>query len=427
MSQFATEKRAIGRLRRGLLTRFLKSSKGGLTVGIAVASPAILAVVGLAVDYSVSQLKVGELQASADAAAIAGANEFALSGSTERSIESVVQAYVAAQNNRGEAQITSVANVNRKKGTVQVVIRENWTPAFAHFLNAKITPIYVSATATLMGKASICVLTLNGSEPKAMHLDNDAKLTANGCGVYSNSTNAEGVRLDANARITSALTCSAGGINAKNGAIEPFPLTDCPPVPDPLASRVAPSVGACDFTKLKVEGGNKTLHPGTYCGGLEITGSSKVTFTPGVYVMNDGEFKVQDNAQITGEYVTFYLTGDASTILFTNNASVRLTGSKEGNMAGLLIFEDRASKLGRQHEIWSPNVEELTGTIYLSRGELLVDPNDKVAASSAYTAIISHKLQLKDGPELILNSNYDATDVPVPDGIRTADQIVLTD
>lgn len=408
-------------------TRFLQSTKGGLTVGVAVASPAILAVVGLASDYSVSQLKVGELQASADAAAIAGANEFALSGSTERSIESVVQAYVAAQNNTGGSHITSTANVNRKNGSVQVVIREDWTPVFAHFLDAKITPIYVSATATLMGKANICVLALNGIESKAIHLDNDAKLTANGCAVYSNSINPEGIRLDANTRITSALTCSAGGFKAKKDAIEPFPLTDCPPVPDPLVSRVAPNVGLCDFTNLKIEGGERTVFPGTYCGGMKISGDAKVTFTPGTFVIKDGEFKVQDNARIVGEYVTFYLTGDASTILFTNNASVRLTGSKDGNMAGLLFFEDRTVKLGRKHLIKSPNVEELTGTVYLSRGDLVVDPNDTVAAGSAYTAIISHRLQLKEGPELILNSDYDATDVPVPEGIRTNSQIVLTD
>ena len=96
-------------------------------------------------------------------------------------------------------------------------------------------------------------------------------------------------------------------------------------------------------------------------------------------------------------------------------------------MAGLLFFEDRASKLGRKHQIKSPNVEELTGTLYLSRGDLVVDPNDTVAAGSAYTAIITRNLQLKEGPELVLNSDYGATDVPVPEGIRTNAQIVLTD
>ena len=401
--------------------------KAVLRCSIAVASPAILAIVGLAADYCVSQLKVGELQASADAAALAGANEFALSGSTERSIESVVQAYVAAQNNSGDSHITSTAKVNRKKGTVQVIIKEEWTPAFAQFLDSGITPIVVTATASLMGKANICVLALNAAEGKAVHLDNHAKIIANGCALYSNSTHREGITLDEYSSITSDLTCSAGGFKARKKAIEPFPLTDCPVVSDPLASRVAPSVGACDFTKLKVEGGKKILHPGTYCGGLEIKGSSKVTFSEGIYVIKDGEFKVGDLAHVAGEHVTFYLTGEASILNFTQNAFVQLKGSKDGSMAGLLIFEDRSSKLGRKHKINSPHVDELTGTIYLPRGDLVVDPNHAVAASSAYTAIISQKLELKEGPDLVLNSDYGATDVPVPEGIRTSARIAITD
>jgi Flp pilus assembly protein TadG len=426
MAKSAPGESAIGGLTKSLLARFIQCSKGGIAVGIAVASPALVAVVGLASDYAVSTVKVGELQAAADAAAIAGANELALSGSTERSIESAVQSYVAAQDDSGESRITSLAKINRTQGTVQVVVEESWTPVFAHFLNANVTPIRVNATARLMGKTKICVLILNGAEAKVLHLDNDAKLTANGCGVYSNSKHAEGIRLDANARITSALTCSVGGFRAKNDAVKPFPLTDCPPVADPLANRSPPSVGACNFTKLKITGGNKALAPGTYCGGLEITGSANVTFSSGVYVIKDGEFKVQDTARITGEHVTFYLTGNSSTIVFANNAYVRLTGSKEGDMAGLLFFEDRAAILGREHKINSPNVDELTGTLYLSRGALLVDPNDTVAEASAYTAIIAYELRLREGPELILNTDYGATDVPVPEGISTNAQIVLS-
>ena len=407
--------------------RFLPSTKGSIAMSLAIASPALLAAVGMASDYAVFSMKVAELQAAADSAAIAGANELAISGSSDHSIKSAAESYAKGQNNSGLSETTTQAIINRKLGTLKVTVEEAWTPSFAHFLNANITPIRVSATATLMGTTNICVLALDGSNAKALFMDNSAKLTANGCGIYSNSKHAEGIRLDAYAKITSAMTCSAGGYKANKNAVKPLPTTDCPPVPDPLASRVAPTVGGCDHSKMKVEGGSKTLTPGTYCGGLEITGTSNVTFSSGVYVIKDGEFKVQDAARITGEHVTFYLTGKSSTILFTNNAVVKLTGSKDGSMAGLLFFEDRAAILGRKHQINSPNVEELTGTIYLPRGELVVDPNDTVAESSAYTAIITYKLQLKEGPELVMNSDYGATDVPVPDGIRTASQIVLSD
>jgi hypothetical protein len=73
----------------------------------------------------------------------------------------------------------------------------------------------------------------------------------------------------------------------------------------------------------------------------------------------------------------------------------------------------------------SIGIKELTGTIYLSRGILHVDPNANVAGDSDYTAIITHRLELNEGPTLIMNSNYGASDVPVPAGIRVSSPVVM--
>ncbi len=96
-------------------------------------------------------------------------------------------------------------------------------------------------------------------------------------------------------------------------------------------------------------------------------------------------------------------------------------------MAGLLFFGDRKVSSIVKHKIQSAHADELTGTIYLPRGHLLVDPNTSVAQKSAYTAIIVHKLEVNEGPTLTLNSNYGATEVPVPDGVRSDSQVVLAD
>ena len=47
-----------------------------------------------------------------------------------------------------------------------------------------------------------------------------------------------------------------------------------------------------------------------------------------------------------------------------------------------------------------------------------------IADRSAYTAIVARMMTLYGGPNLVLNTNYDITDVPVPDGIRGAAQPV---
>ena len=96
-------------------------------------------------------------------------------------------------------------------------------------------------------------------------------------------------------------------------------------------------------------------------------------------------------------------------------------------MAGLLFFEDANSTLFRIHNIRATNAFNLTGTIYLPRGFLLVDPAATVAAKSAYTAIIAKRLLVENGPSLVLNTDYASTQVPVPDGIRSSADVVLSE
>ncbi len=409
------------------LALFTGSTSGSIAVPLAVAAPTLLAAAGLAIDYATLEMKRTELQAAADTSALGGAKEMALAGSGDGAIKAVVAAYVETEFSGSGSTVSSAIDIDRKAGTLRVVLEEQWTPVFAQFLNAGITPIKADATASLVGTTNICVLALDGTSSQVIHLDMNAKLTANGCGVYSNSVHSYGVRLDMDSAMHASLICSAGDYKAKTTAVDPTPTTDCPAVPDPLADRVAPAVGGCDETGLTLISGSHTLSPGTYCGGLEIKGTASVTFTSGTYVIEGGKFLVADTAKIVGEHVGFYLSGAASVINFKDDAHVSLTGATEGAMAGLLFFEDRAAPPNRNHHIQSTHVDVLTGTIYLPRGRFLVDPNTPVAQDSAYTAIIANHLELTEGPELILNSDYGSTDVPVPAGIESLARVILSD
>jgi hypothetical protein len=86
-------------------------------------------------------------------------------------------------------------------------------------------------------------------------------------------------------------------------------------------------------------------------------------------------------------------------------------------MAGLLFFEDRRAVFGRIHQITSNNARRLLGTIYIPSGNLFIDSNMPVADHSEYTALVVRRLILDAGPNLVINSDYDATPVPVPDGL----------
>ena len=102
-----------------------------------------------------------------------------------------------------------------------------------------------------------------------------------------------------------------------------------------------------------------------------------------------------------------------------------LEGAKLGPMAGLLFFEDISTAGGKKHRINSNNAKRLVGTIYLPLGTLLIDAKSPVASESAYTAIVAKSIEILEAPTLILNTNYGATEVPVPDGIARSSQVVL--
>jgi hypothetical protein len=71
----------------------------------------------------------------------------------------------------------------------------------------------------------------------------------------------------------------------------------------------------------------------------------------------------------------------------------------------------------RQHQFLSDNARNLLGTIYMPKGEIIVDALKPMADKSAYTVLIVQQLHLYSGPNLILNSDYSATPVPVPMGV----------
>ena len=249
---------------------------------------------------------------------------------------------------------------------------------------------------------------------------------ADGCDVYSNTSLPLGLVVNDNATLKADLICVTGGYVALSpGAVKPKPLTDCPKFEDPLASRQAPNVGGCDYLAMIIINQNKTLNPGVYCGGLTILGNSKVKLNPGVYIINNGLLKVSGTATMTGENVGFYLSGVLTLMFFDSGTTIDLTAPKDGPLAGILFFEDRKALPLRIHRIGSNNARNLVGTIYLPLGILFVDANAPVADNSAYTALVVRSLQLSEGPKLVLHSDYQSTDIPVPDGLIGGQAVLI--
>lgn len=419
--------------------RFLADEAASTAIMFALSLPVLIAAMGAAVDYSFAAATRSKMQTVADSAAVASARELILARSDSNRITAVATNVVKQQLN----DVTPTVNVDFKAMTVQVVISKQYRP---YFFGSAMN-LDASATAKMNGSLPLCLLGLEPSAPQTIALEKSALVTAPRCLVQSNSKSPVGLQAKDNAVITAGMICTSGGKSQNsNASFSPPATTDCPAQSDPLQSRMPPSIGGCSFND-KIVDGTDTLSPGVYCGGLKLTKGAYVRLSAGIYVIKDGPLIVEDGASISGTEVGFFLTGSNANLTFDADTTVDLSAPKSGPLAGILIFDDpsgtsapgKAPKSGRgaagrtnksaarQHQILSDNARNLLGTIYMPHGEIIIDALKPIADRSAYTVLVVKRLNLYSGPNLVLNTDYSATDVPVPMGVGPyAARIFLT-
>jgi hypothetical protein len=320
------------------------------------------------------------------------------------------------------------------------------------------TPASALARVTASNQATrLCVLSLGEKTNGGIFLHNNAAVTAPQCMLQSNSAVREAVIIQQGSKLQASMVCARGGIANAAGTLQSTLVTDCPAITNPLENKPEPPVnGPCTATRLIVRGVEKrTLSPGVYCSGLTIEGSAKVTLSPGIYVFRDGPLLVKQNAEFVGAGVTLMFSGKRSYFRFLDKSLIQISAPTSGLTAGMLLWESRSFVVGlnswqkggcgggrddddddagsntcgttmpgqakpkktNEHHINSDRARELTGTIYLRNGMLLIDSQRSVAEQSPFTVLVVNKLDLYDGPNLMLNANFSSTPIPVPVGL----------
>lgn len=410
------------------MNRLVQSSDGNIAILFAFLLPILMATTGAAIDFwRVNNSKAG-LQEIADTAAIAGAREYVLMGkrpnvSNHKSQNSIPENVAKARANQlldgssisGVTVVTSSSDTNR---SVTVDLEQSIKTSFLTSMFRDSFTVGVKASASSRENASLCVVTLNPSKDNSLLLKDSGILTGAACAIHVNSTATNALGVINSATLTTAGACTSGGYDGPDGNYSPPPTTDCPVREDPLSQRVIPAAGVCSgaTTDLKI---NKTttLSPDTYCGSIRLNGNAKVTLDPGTYHFIDAELNVSGNAELSGSGVTLVFHGTGSRFMFTGSSLVDLEAPDSGVMAGLLVAQNRNVSDEPVFEIKSKDVDQLVGTIYLPKGKLLIDTNNKVAEASAFTAIIADELWVHKSANLVINSDYEATTVPLPAGL----------
>ncbi|MBZ9794811.1 pilus assembly protein TadG-related protein [Mesorhizobium sp. ES1-4] len=330
----------------------------------ALTLPIVIGAAGFGIETSYWYYNSLRLQATADAAAYAGALE-QISGSDQPTIVAAAT-QSAASNGLGSGTIVvntpPASGPNTAKKAVEVIVGQKLDRMFTSIFTQGQVPEQARAVALITNASKACVLALDPSSSKAALFSGSTSVKLTGCSVMSNSIASDAIKLQGSAGLQADCLISAGGVSLSNPVttVCAAPITQALPAADPFAGLPAPAASnPCQNTN------KATLAPGTYCNGLSLSGN--VTLSPGVYVVQ-GNLKINANAAITGSGVTIFMAG-SSTVSMNGNATVNLSAPTSGAYSGVLMYGDRTGA-GGQSTFNGTADSLLTGALYFPKQQV---------------------------------------------------------
>lgn len=374
--------------------------------------------VGASVDYSrVNALKT-KMQGAMDAAVIVGARD----GTSNR--DTVAQQMFAANaGSQSSAVPTFALNAD---GSYSGTATTGLATEFMGLLGISSVNVTVKATAKSADPTArpFCVMALNATAPSALKLNGNSsvKIAAPQCTVLVNSSADPAVDTSGNASINSAENCFVGKVSTSgNSSVSPPPDAVCKPKLDPFAGYPKLTPGACNHTNFSATGGTLTLQPGVYCGGIKISGASTtVTFAPGLYIIKDGPLSSSGGGSLTGNGVTFYLTGTDAGLQISGTADWHLVASNSDPLPSFVFFLDPAgpSGLAAAASMISGSGElYFEGVIYLPKQLLSITGNGTALGAAPFTSYIADTLKFSGNGSLTINMDIAHTTVAIPAAI----------
>jgi hypothetical protein len=357
-----------------LLSRAWRDESGGVLVYTAILLPVVLGFAGLSTDVGLWYMNKRVLQSSADAAAVSGALEIKRGGTSSEAI-------LAATNSAGENGYTAggdTITINNpptsgefagQTDAVEVIIERPESTLLATLVYDEAVTVAARAVASA-GINDACVWALDPSAKSAVKASGGAQIDLS-CGVIALSSHGQALTQSGSSCLTADSVYTVGGYSGD--CIDPTPTTGIEPPTDPLASMAAPSYAGCDYnSNIRANNGQTVnLSPGVYCGNITANPGGTINFGSGLYVLDGSALTI--NGTATGADVSFYITagsGQNDNISFAATSNVTLSAATDGDMPGVLFYQDRAGAAGVNHTFTGQSNLRLEGILYFPNQDL---------------------------------------------------------
>lgn len=304
---------------------------------MAILAFTFLAFIALVTDGGLLLFHKRKMQAAADAAAWAGAQEVLRERRDWGHVNHETAGREDAKRNGFEHSVDStVVTINRppvsgdfqSTGFVEAIIEQPMPTFFVKGLYGKTSAmIRARAVAGLHGEGNLCIQALEPTGQRGIQISGTPLVDID-CVAWSNSCNKnDSVSVDGTSivNVEGLKYCEDGAFTGKASLTCSDTTTDCPakatPLPDVLAGRLEPdySGDATYAVAQTIDAGNGdvvTANPGFYQAsaggqpGIKVSQGATVTFTSGFYVIDGMTISGDEvTTRVTGEDVTFFSIG----------------------------------------------------------------------------------------------------------------------
>ena len=238
-----------------------------------------------------------------------------------------------------------------------------------------------NTTASVAGNAAIILFACTSGKGPSTDAGNGTIVVGGNEDIVVASKNAAAVVVSGNGKVTvseidleSTTETQVSGNGKINAQIDTsVPAADAA---DPFASLAAPAVPIAQFSAANIAGNTVfTLQPGTYVGGIHISGNANVTLAAGIYYLKGGGFTVSGSATVTGTGVLLYNAPQYANVVISISGIVNVTLSAptRGAYQGVAIFQDRGSSA--PISVTGNGVLNLYGALYAAKGTVNVSGN----------------------------------------------------
>jgi len=392
----------------GALAALIRDRRGVIVVMFALMLPILIGFIGLGVEVGLWYKERRDLQAAADAGALAGAYELA----EDRASNVGTVAQREAENNgwtSGAGTITirsspfnglfpaAPSAYTADASAVQVLLTRQVSLLFAGYFLGSGNSITINTKAvgkSVAGATTACVLALgSGLAPgnSAISAVGGASISMSGCTVATNSTNSSAISISGGATLTADCVYSSGGVSgtpvttACSGAKE-----NQPAVSDPYADIPVPTFSACSnpADKYSLTGSSSdTISAGVYCS-ISSSSSGTLTLNPGTYYLDGGDFKISGSGNVSGTGGVTIVLGDSSgggncgNVSITGGGEIDMTAPTSGTYAGILFFRHSScSSTGAAMSFTGNSGSTVVGAIYSPSKALDVSGGTSIAGS----------------------------------------------